>query len=239
MIKIAPSILTADFGYLAAQVQEAEAAGADYIHVDVMDGHFVPNITMGPIVVEAVRRATRLPVDVHLMIQEPERYLRQFAAAGASILTIHAEACTHIQAALSAIRDLGVRPGLALNPATPLHVVEEVYGDLDLLLVMTVNPGFGGQPLVPSTLPKTARARALLDRLGAAAELEVDGGINLDTAPRAVEAGADTLVAGSAIYNAHASVTHNLSALRRVVEQAARARDQARRSSSPDRPATL
>ncbi|MBX5490611.1 MAG: ribulose-phosphate 3-epimerase [Chloroflexi bacterium] len=226
MIKIAPSILTADFGHLAAQVQEAEAAGADYIHVDVMDGRFVPNITMGPLIVEAVRRATRLPIDVHLMIEAPERYLRQFAEAGASILTIHAEACTHIQATLAAIRDLGVRPGLALNPATPLQVVEEIYTDLELLLVMTVNPGFGGQPLIPATLPKTARARALLDRLGAAVELEVDGGINLDTAPRAVEAGADTLVAGSAIYNAHASVTHNLAALRRVVDQAARLRRQ-------------
>ena len=222
MLRLAPSILSADFGYLADQVQQAEAAGADYIHVDVMDGHFVPNITMGPLIVEAVRRATRLPVDVHLMIDAPERYLPEFAAAGGDILTIHAEACTHIQAALARTRELGARAGLALCPATPLAVVEEVYEDLDLLLVMTVNPGFGGQKLIPATVGKTRRARGLLDRLGADAELEVDGGVNLETVASVVQAGAEVLVAGSAVFNAHASVAANLQALRTVAERAAR-----------------
>ncbi len=219
--RIAPSILSADFGYMADQVQQAEAAGADYIHVDVMDGLFVPNITMGPLMVEAVRRATRLPIDVHLMIQAPERYLRAFAEAGGSILTIHAEACTHIQKTLADVRALGARAGLAVCPATPLAVVEEIYEDLDLLLVMTVNPGFGGQELVPATVGKTGRARALLARLGAAVELEVDGGVNQQTAPALVRAGAETLVAGSAIFNAHATIAANLGALRAVVARAA------------------
>jgi ribulose-phosphate 3-epimerase len=221
VLRIAPSILSADFGRLADEVQQAEAAGADYIHVDVMDGHFVPNITMGPLFVEAVRRATRLPVDVHLMIDAPERYVRQFAEAGGTILTIHEEACTHVQATLAKIRELGARPGLAFCPATPLGVVEEVYEDLDLLLVMTVNPGFGGQELVPATVGKTRRARALLERLGATrVELEVDGGVNLETAPLMVRAGAETLVAGSAVFNAHASIAANMAALRKVAEAA-------------------
>ncbi|HEY7067193.1 MAG TPA: ribulose-phosphate 3-epimerase [Chloroflexota bacterium] len=220
MLRIAPSILSADFGYLADQVQQAEAAGADYIHVDVMDGRFVPNITMGPLVVEALRRATRLPIDVHLMIDAPERYLGEFAAAGGDILTIHAEACTHIQATLARARALGARAGLALCPATPLAVVDEIVDDLDLLLVMTVNPGFGGQKLIPATVEKTARARALLDRLGAEAELEIDGGVNLETIGSVVRAGADVLVAGSAVFNAHASVAANLQALRAEAERA-------------------
>jgi ribulose-phosphate 3-epimerase len=221
VLRIAPSILSADFGRLADEVQQAEAAGADYIHVDVMDGQFVPNITMGPLVVEAVRRATRLPVDVHLMIEAPERYLLQFTAAGGTILTIHEEACVHVQATLAKIRELGARPGLALCPATPLGVVEEVYEDLDLLLVMTVNPGFGGQELIPATVGKTRRARALLERLGATrVELEVDGGVNLETAPLVVRAGAETLVAGSAVFNAHASIAANMAALRKVAEAA-------------------
>jgi len=221
VLRIAPSILSADFGYLADQVQQAAAAGADYIHVDVMDGHFVPNITMGPLVVEAVRRATRLPIDVHLMIDAPERYLAEFASAGGDILTIHAEACTHVQAALARARELGARAGLALCPATPLGIVEEVVDDLDLLLVMTVNPGFGGQQLIPATVGKTRRARDLLDRLGAAAELEVDGGVNLETIASVVEAGAEVLVAGSAVFNAHASIAANLRALRAAAERAA------------------
>jgi len=221
VLRIAPSILSADFGRLADEVQQAEAAGADYIHVDVMDGHFVPNITMGPLIVEVVRRATRLPVDVHLMIEAPERYLLQFAEAGGTILTIHEEACDHVQATLAKIREIGARPGLALCPATPLNVVEEVYDDLDLLLVMTVNPGFGGQELVPATVGKTRRARAVLERLGATrVELEVDGGVNLETAPLVVRAGAETLVAGSAIFNAHASIAANMAALRKVAEAA-------------------
>jgi ribulose-phosphate 3-epimerase len=222
VLRIAPSILSADFGYLADQVQQAEAAGADYIHVDVMDGRFVPNLTLGPLIVEAVRRATRLPIDVHLMIDAPERYLAEFAAAGGDILTIHAEACTHVQATLARARALGARAGLALCPATPLAIVEEVYQDLDLLLVMTVNPGFGGQKLIPATVGKTRRARGLLEQLGAAAELEVDGGVNLETIASVVEAGAEVLVAGSSVFNAHASVATNLQALRKAAEQAAR-----------------
>jgi ribulose-phosphate 3-epimerase len=185
-----------------------------------MDGRFVPNITMGPLVVEALRRATRLPIDVHLMIDAPERYLGEFAAAGGDILTIHAEACTHIQATLARARALGARAGLALCPATPLAVVDEIVDDLDLLLVMTVNPGFGGQKLIPATVEKTARARALLDRLGAEAELEIDGGVNLETIGSVVRAGADVLVAGSAVFNAHASVAANLQALRAEAERA-------------------
>jgi ribulose-phosphate 3-epimerase len=221
MLRIAPSLLSADFGHLADQVQAAEAGGADYIHIDVMDGLFVPNITMGPLVVEAVRRATRLPLDVHLMIQAPERYLEAFVAAGASILTIHAEACTHLQQALARIRALGARAGLALCPATPLAVVEEVHEDLDLLLVMTVNPGFGGQRLIPATVGKVRRARALLERLAASVELEVDGGINPETAPAVVAAGAETLVAGSAVFNTAGSVAANIAALRAAAERAA------------------
>ncbi len=231
MLRIAPSILSADFGRLADEVQQAESAGADYIHVDVMDGHFVPNITMGPLVVEAVRRATRLPVDVHLMIDAPERYVRQFAEAGGTILTIHEEACIHVQATLAKIRELGARPGLAFCPATPLGVVEEVYEDLDLLLVMTVNPGFGGQELVPATVGKTRRARALLERLGATrVELEVDGGVNRETAPLVVRAGAETLVAGSAVFNAHASIAANMAALRNVAEAALPLRSMGKRT---------
>jgi ribulose-phosphate 3-epimerase len=223
VLRIAPSILSADFGYLADQVQQAEAAGADYVHVDVMDGRFVPNLTLGPLIVAAVRRATRLPIDVHLMIDAPERYLADFAAAGGDVLTIHAEACTHVQATLARARELGARAGLALCPATPLTIVEEVVDDLDLLLVMTVNPGFGGQKLIPATIGKTRRARALLDQLGADAELEVDGGVNLETVGSVVAAGADVLVAGSAVFNAHASIATNLQALRTAAERAAAA----------------
>lgn len=217
-LRIAASILNADFGYLADQVQQAEAAGVDYIHVDVMDGQFVPNITMGVLIVEAVRRATRLPVDVHLMIAAPERYLRHFADAGGTILTVHVEACTHVHRTLEQVRELGARPGLAFCPATPLHAVEEIYDTLELLLVMTVNPGFGGQQLIPSTVAKTARARALVDRLKPAIELEVDGGVNVETAPRVAGAGADTLVAGSAVFNAHASIAANVAALRAAAQ---------------------
>jgi ribulose-phosphate 3-epimerase len=230
-LRIAPSILSADFGHLADQVRQAEQAGADYIHVDVMDGLFVPNITMGPLIVEAVRRATALPIDVHLMIQSPERYLRQFVEAGGSILTIHQEACIHIQKTLADIRALGARPGLALCPSTPLNTVEDVTEDLDLLLVMTVNPGFGGQELVPATVGKTARARALLDGLDHRIELEVDGGVKVDTAPALVRAGAEVLVSGSGIFDAHATIAANLHRLRAVAEDALRERESARAGS--------
>jgi len=199
-MKIAPSILSADFARLGDQVRRAEDAGADYIHVDVMDGHFVPNLTIGPVVVEAVRRSTSLPLDVHLMIEQPERYVADFVHAGATILTVHQEACRHLQAVLAQIRSLGARAGVSINPATPVGFLEEATDDIDLVLIMTVNPGFGGQRLIPSTVRKVARMRRLLDEARCPAELEVDGGIHPETAARLVSAGADVLVAGSAIF---------------------------------------
>jgi ribulose-phosphate 3-epimerase len=200
VVRIAPSILSADFGRLAEQVQEAEAAGADWIHVDVMDGHFVPNITIGPLITEAVRRATSLPVDVHLMIESPERYLEAFRDAGADVLTVHQEVCPHLHRTLDRIRELGAKAGVALNPSTPVDALSDVVAGLDLLLVMTVNPGFGGQAYIPSAA-KVSRARALLKTGGSGeAHLQVDGGIDEGTAPEVVQAGADVLVAGSAVY---------------------------------------
>ncbi len=220
MLRIAPSILSADFGRLADEVHQAEAAGADYIHVDAMDGHFVSNLSLGPVVVEAVRRATHLPLDVHLMIAAPERYLAEFVSAGASILTVHVEACTHVQGTLERIRVLGARAGLALSPGTSLAAVEELAADLDVLLVMTVNPGFGGQRMIPATVDKVRRARAWVDAVGSTIELEVDGGVTLETAPQVVRAGAETLVAGRAIFGSHGTVAANLAALRRAATRA-------------------
>ena len=214
MIKVAPSILSADFAHLADAVAEAEAAGADYIHVDVMDGQFVPNLTVGPPVVAAIRRVTRLPLDVHLMMVQPERYLRAFADAGASILTVQVEACPHLHRVLQNIRALGMRAGVALNPATPPVMISQVLTDLDLVLVMTVNPGFGGQVFIPTMVPKIAEVRRMLDEAGSPAELEVDGGINPETAPLAVRAGARVLVAGEAIYGARIGVEAAIRALR-------------------------
>jgi ribulose-phosphate 3-epimerase len=199
-IKLAPSVLAADYTRLGEQVGEAAAAGADYIHVDVMDGRFVPNITVGPLVVEALRRATDLPLDVHLMIVEPERHIEAFAQAGASILTVHPEASPHLHRLVQMTKGLGVRSGVALNPASPLVLIEEVLADVDLVLVMTVNPGWGGQAFLHSVLPKIRRLRHMLDEQGLAAELEVDGGISAETAPLVVEAGARVLVAGSAVF---------------------------------------
>lgn len=219
MIKIAPSILSADLAHLADAIAEAEAAGADYIHVDVMDGQFVPNLTMGPPVVAAIRRITHLPLDVHLMMVQPERYLRAFAEAGASILTVQVEACPHLHRTLQMIHALGMRAGVALNPATPPVMISQVLTDLDLVLVMTVNPGFGGQAFIPTMVPKIAEVRQLLDRAGSPAELEVDGGINADTAPLAVEAGARVLVAGEAIYGSPMGVTAAIQALRKAAEK--------------------
>ncbi len=201
MTLIAPSILSADFGRLAADVQEVEAAGADWIHVDVMDGHFVPNITVGPLVAEAVRGATNLPVDVHLMIEAPERYLRAFAEAGADRITVHQETCPHLHRTLQHIRELGVSPGVSLNPSTPLAVLEDVVPYLEMILVMTVNPGFGGQAFIPSSPQRIQGARALLRKAGRGeAHVQVDGGIGPETARLVVDAGADVLVAGSAIF---------------------------------------
>jgi ribulose-phosphate 3-epimerase len=201
-IKIAPSILSADFTCLGEEVAEAEAAGADYIHVDVMDGHFVPNITLGPMVVKAVRRATSLPLDVHLMVETPDRYLADFCAAGADGLTIHVETCPHLHRTVQQIKELGCWAGVTLNPATPVTSLEEILPYVSQVLVMTVNPGFGGQSFIEGMLTKIRRVRAMLDGIGSEADVEVDGGIDPGTAPRVVEAGANILVAGSAVFSA-------------------------------------
>lgn len=200
-VRIAPSILSADFGRLADEVRAVDEAGADWIHVDVMDGHFVPNLTIGPVVVEAVRRASSKPLDVHLMIEAPGRSVESYAKAGADTITVHAEACTHLHRVLQQIRSLGKRAGVSLNPHTPEDVLRYVLPLVDNILVMSVNPGFGGQSFLPDVLPKIARIRAMLDEGGHAADLEVDGGIKVGTARQVCEAGADALVAGSAIYN--------------------------------------
>jgi ribulose-phosphate 3-epimerase len=213
-VKIAPSILSADFAQLGAQIEEAEAAGGDWIHVDIMDGRFVPNITIGPLVVEAVRRSTRLPLDVHLMIVEPEKYLEAFAKAGADRISVHVETCPHLHRTIQHIRDVGAKPGVVVNPATSLIMVEEVLADIDLLLVMTVNPGFGAQKFIEASVDKVARAAALRDRLGSGAEIEVDGGIDARTAPRIVAAGASVLVAGNAIFKHPAGIAAAIKDLR-------------------------
>jgi len=213
-VKLAPSILSADFARLGEQVAEATKAGADYIHVDVMDGHFVPQITIGAPVVAAVRKWTDLPLDVHLMIEAPERQIGQFADAGADIITVHIEVCPHIHQVVKAIKELGVKVGVSLNPETPVAAVSEILPSLDLVLVMTVNPGFGGQSFIESTLDKIARLRAELDEKGLAAELEVDGGINAQVAPRVVKAGARVLVAGAAVFGSGQTVDEALKKLR-------------------------
>lgn len=199
-VRIAPSILSADLGRLGDEIRDAETAGADWIHVDVMDGRFVPNITLGPIVVAAARRATRLPLDVHLMIVEPERYLEAFAEAGADVISVHEEACVHLQRTLSQIRSLGKRAGVVLNPHTPEAALDYVLDDVDLILVMSVNPGFGGQSFLPAVLPKLSALRKRIDARGLSIDLEVDGGIAPATARRVVEAGARVLVAGNAVF---------------------------------------
>ncbi|MFS8534153.1 MAG: ribulose-phosphate 3-epimerase [Limnochordales bacterium] len=198
---LAPSLLSADFARLAEEIARVEPE-ADWLHLDVMDGHFVPNITFGPDLVRAVRSVTRLPLDVHLMIEEPDRHLEAFARAGADILTVHVEACPHLQRTLQHIRDLGCRAGVALNPHTPLDNIRYVLDDVDLVLLMTVNPGFGGQKFLPAVLPKVRRLAAWMRLTGRRIHIEVDGGINTQTAPLAVEAGANVLVAGSAVFGA-------------------------------------
>lgn len=199
-VRIAPSILSADFARLADEVGMVERGGADLLHVDVMDGHFVPNLTVGPLVVEALRKVTKLPLDVHLMITNPDCYIPEFADAGADYLTVHVGACPHLHRTVQAIRERGVKAGVTLNPATSLTTLEEIVGDVDLVLIMSVNPGFGGQSFIPSALHKVARARQLIDQAKSRALLEVDGGIKPDNAAAVVAAGADILVAGSAVF---------------------------------------
>lgn len=216
MVKLAPSILSADFTCLAEEIARAEAAGADWIHVDVMDGHFVPNITIGPMIVEAARRATRLPLDVHLMIENPDRYLDDFVEAGADRITVHQETCPHLHRTVQSIRELGAAPGVAVNPATPVELLVDILPFVDLVLIMTVNPGFGGQSFIRECLPKITRlADALESQSRQALEIEVDGGIDPTTAPAAVQAGATVLVAGSAVFRGAGTVEENIRALRR------------------------
>jgi len=220
---LAPSILAADFGRLAAEVRDVEAAGADWIHVDVMDGHFVPNITLGPAIVEAVRRATALPLDVHLMVEAPERFVEAFVRAGAATVGVQVEACPHLHRVLGQIREAGARACAVLNPATPAAAVQTVLGELDQVLVMTVNPGFGGQKFIDSTLPKLRQLRAWIDEASLAVTLEVDGGITPGTIGRASRAGARAFVAGTAVFGAP-DYREAITELRREAAEAARAR---------------
>ncbi|GGA16784.1 ribulose-phosphate 3-epimerase [Psychrobacillus lasiicapitis] len=202
MVKIAPSILAANFAKLGEEVLEVEKAGAELIHIDVMDGHFVPNITMGPIVVEALRPLTKLPLDVHLMIENADQYIEAFAKAGADYITVHVEACPHLHRTIQLIRTFGVKPGVVLNPHTPIETIQHVLEDIDMVLFMTVNPGFGGQKFIHSVVPKVKQLADIIRQRNLSIEIEIDGGINEETIKPCVEAGATILVAGSAIYNA-------------------------------------
>ncbi len=217
MIGLVPSILSADFTRLGEQVREAESAGAQRIQVDVMDGHFVPNITMGPMIVEAVRRSTTLPIEAHLMITNPQHYIDDFAQAGADVIIVHQEVCPHLHRVIQQIKMAGKMAAVALTPSTPVFMLEDILSLLDMVLIMTVNPGFGGQEFIPETLPKIARLRQMITQRNLHCDIEVDGGIHEATAPLVVQAGANLLVAGSAIYNEHESVAQAMARLRNAI----------------------
>ncbi len=216
-IGIVPSVLSADFTRLGDQVREAEEAGAQRIQVDVMDGHFVPNITMGPLIVDAVRRSTTLPVEAHLMISHPEQFIEAFAAAGADYIIVHQEVSPHLHRLIQQIKAAGKLAGIALNPSTPVIMLEDVLSMLDMALIMTVNPGFGGQKFIPETLPKIKRLREMIDWQETHCDIEVDGGIHETVVPSVVQAGANLLVAGSAVYNEHESVAEAIARLRNAI----------------------
>ena len=217
MIELVPSILSADFTRLGEQVREADAAGAQRIQIDVMDGHFVPNITMGPMIVEAVRRSTALTLEAHLMITNPEQYIEDFAKAGADVIIVHQEVCPHLHRVIQQIKSAGKQAAVALNPSTPVFMLEDVLSLLDLVLIMTVNPGFGGQEFIPETLPKIARLRQMITQRNLQCDVEVDGGIHEATVPQVVQAGANLLVAGSAVFNQRESVAQAMERLRKAI----------------------
>ena len=219
-IKLAPSILSADFGRLGEQISQVVQGGADYIHVDIMDGHFVPNITFGPLLVEAIRPYTTLPLDVHLMIEDPDKFIPEFAHAGGDILTVHVEACKHLHRTIQLIKGLGCKAGVALNPGTPLDAMNEVISDVDLVLLMTVNPGFPAQKFIPSVLSKVQVLRSALDEKELSVDLEVDGGINSNTAQSVITAGARVLVSGSAVFNKQFSVSESMKSLLQSIREA-------------------
>jgi ribulose-phosphate 3-epimerase len=201
MVKIAPSILSANFAKLEEEIKNVEKGGADYIHVDVMDGHFVPNITIGPLIVNAIRPVTTLPLDVHLMIENPDLYIKEFAKAGADIISVHVEACPHLHRTIHLIKECGVKAGVVLNPATPVSTIQHIINDVDLVLLMTVNPGFGGQSFIEEVVPKIKEVADIAEQRGLDIDIEVDGGVNPETAKKCMEAGANVLVAGSAVFN--------------------------------------
>jgi ribulose-phosphate 3-epimerase len=217
MIGLVPSILSADFTRLGEQVREADAAGAQRIQIDVMDGHFVPNITMGPMIVEAVRRSTALTLEAHLMITNPEQYIEDFANAGADVIIVHQEVCPHLHRVIKQIKSAGKQAGVALNPSTPVFMLDDMLSFLDLVLIMTINPGFGGQEFIPETLPKIARIRQMITQRNLQCDVEVDGGIHEATIPQVVQTGANLLVAGSAVFNQHESVAQAMERLRKAI----------------------
>lgn len=219
-VKIAPSILTADMGRIADQVREAAEAGVEYLHLDVMDGHFVPVVTFGPVLVQAIRKAVDITLDIHLMIERPEDQIAAFRDAGGDIINVHVEACRHLHRTLSEIRRLGARAGVSVNPATPLISIEEVLGEVDQVMLMAVNPGWGGQSFIDTTVDKVARLRQQIDAAGLSVEIEVDGGINLTTGTQCALAGANVVVAGSFVYNDLSSIADNVAALRQALDSA-------------------